>query len=545
MEHYTMTAANLGNNKRLWYSYLYNQAYGRNVQAVWDIMVPGVMVDNSGTLFYTMEWRFELPEDPQWALGKITPLSNNTLDHMSKRYLYWREHMKLSGVSGGTTSCSTLPRYVQENDDVYPKNTLHNMFASSIAQEVMGSGTASSFFVSLWFPPLRWANTNSSAYRTESYAHIQVRKSDLVLEKGSPVDYTRYGGIGRTPFMLTRTTSWDRYLQPEWGNFKTCYDGNSLYCFCFCHKKEYSSLSSAMYMTLHYSKIIPSSWSETTKMLLMENCLTDSYYLGSRFISFNNAVYHSWCAASSAWVCHHITWLDKSTGVAVDKFTGSYGGMFFAEGQGGRFQRDFCILKNGDQPVFCFMDFKWDASNDDLTSEHGWSSSSANWGNGALFCCIFSVPFSDNSMREPYVGFGTNLSTYAQNVIYNTGVTRYTNLSCASKDGSSLNRLSLNTQMLVPYTSPSGKTYIIYAYCHPGKATQLHLGYAPYYFDSTGHVRLLPKTEFQNFDKFNDCYRIYHMDLKSGHLWIAFVGYNKGYPSFHFFHMLAKDLVRE
>lgn len=456
--------------------------------------------------------------------------------------------MKLRNISNGTTSCTVTPKNAQSDDDIYHKTILHNMFASSIAQEVMGSGTTSSFFVSLWLPPLRWANTNHESYRCESYVQIKVRKSDLSMEKGSDTYYGSFAECGRTCFMPARTTNWNRYLQPEWGNFKSCYDGNCLYRFYLRNKNEHSDLSNTMYMALYYSQIIPQSsynWSETTKMLLSQNYLTDNYYMGSRFISFNSAIYWSWCSSPSTWSYHQIVRLDKSTGVAVDKLACAYGGTFCADSQCGRTQRDFCILKNGNQPVFCSMEFKWTASNNDLKSERGWHNSYNNWGYSDLVCLLYSVPFSDNATKERDISFDTNLSTYAQNVIYRTNVTRSTNLPCSNKGGSSLDRLSLNTQMLVPYTSPSGKNYIIYAYCYPGKATQLHLGYAPYYFDSTGHVRLMPKTEFQNFDKFNDCYRIYHMDLKNGHLWIAFVGYNKGYPSFHFFHMLAKDLVKE
>ena len=40
------------------------------------------------------------------------------------------------------------------------------------------------------------------------------------------------------------------------------------------------------------------------------------------------------------------------------------------------------------------------------------------------------------------------------------------------------------------YTAPSGRHYMIFAYCYPWKTQQLYLGYAPYIIDSDHNVKV-------------------------------------------------------
>lgn len=129
-----------------------------------------------------------------------------------------------------------------------------------------------------------------------------------------------------------------------------------------------------------------------------------------------------------------------------------------------------------------------------------------------------------------------------------------------------INRLYLNSHKIVPYTSPTGKHYMIYAYCYPGKKEQLYLGYVQYFVDKDNAVRLLTKMEFKSSteddwgDSFGDlvhCSRIISMDLKNDHLWITFIkdtdtevavdndSEKKAAGCYRYFHILVKDLIQE
>ncbi|MGX8716828.1 MAG: hypothetical protein ACSW8C_02440 [bacterium] len=154
-------------------------------------------------------------------------------------------------------------------------------------------------------------------------------------------------------------------------------------------------------------------------------------------------------------------------------------------------------------------------------------------------------------------------SAWAQNTIYVTGLQRGNGpVGFTNTEKSDEYRLYLNSHKIVPYTSPSGKHYMIYAYCYPGKKEHLYLGYAQYFIDSNYRVRLLSQTEFRDasgnsFGNFTHCSRIISMDLKNGHLWITFVkdtGWDATGQSidvkqkagcYYYFHILASDLIQE
>ncbi|MGX8716537.1 MAG: hypothetical protein ACSW8C_00935 [bacterium] len=205
---------------------------------------------------------------------------------------------------------------------------------------------------------------------------------------------------------------------------------------------------------------------------------------------------------------------------------------------------DFCLLNKDGTPctkdspddtdenkrkILCVFSLGGGGGYMGMTSEFNWDSTYVSWTYN-LACGIISsvlLPANGGSIDATY-------NAWAQNKIYITGFTRcdgnFVSLSNTSK--SDLYRLYLNSHKMVPYTSPSGKHYLIFAYCYPGKKQHLYLGYAQYFIDSDYRVRLLTKTIFKaagndgwgdSFGSFTDCSRILAMDLKEGHLWITFI----------------------
>lgn len=185
-----------------------------------------------------------------------------------------------------------------------------------------------------------------------------------------------------------------------------------------------------------------------------------------------------------------------------------------------------------------------------MTADFGWKTTYINWTYNLVCGVISSVllPANGGSLAATY-------SAWVQNAIYVTNVVRSggncVNITDTKK--SDEYRLYLNSHKLVPYTSPSGKHYMIYAYCYPGKKEHLYLGYAQYFVDSDYRVRLLSQTTFKHdgsngwgasFGAFRNCSRIISMDLKNGHLWITFVG-DGDLGCYYYFHILINDLIQE
>ncbi len=111
-----------------------------------------------------------------------------------------------------------------------------------------------------------------------------------------------------------------------------------------------------------------------------------------------------------------------------------------------------------------------------------------------------------------------------ENIIYVSGVNKYG----GSINSSTCSEATLyrNTYKFVAYNN-----YIIYAYCYPGRTKQLILGAARYYIDSQYQVHLLTKTEFRDkdnnsFGTLTNCDHLMFMDVRNGHLWLAWMDTN-------------------
>ena len=235
---------------------------------------------------------------------------------------------------------------------------------------------------------------------------------------------------------------------------------------------------------------------------------------------------------------------------------------------------DYCILNKDGTPctksspddtdennrkILCVFSLGGGGDSMGMTVDFGWEKTYINWTYNWVCGIISSVllPKNGGSIMATY-------SAYVHNAIYVTNIARSGGncVSITNTEKSDLYRLYLNSHKIVPYTSPSGKHYMIYAYCYPGKKEHLYLGYAQYFIDSDYQVRLLSQTEFRDasgnsFGNFTHCSRIISMDLRGNHLWITFVkdtGWDATGQStdvkqkagcYYYFHILASDLIQE
>ncbi|MGX8716529.1 MAG: hypothetical protein ACSW8C_00895 [bacterium] len=237
---------------------------------------------------------------------------------------------------------------------------------------------------------------------------------------------------------------------------------------------------------------------------------------------------------------------------------------------------DFCILEadgtpssassTGQNKILCVFSLGGGGSTS-ITPSGETLTTYVNWTYNNAIGVVSSYYFNSNPPQNS-TSWEASAYNYAQNTIYVTDYTRGTNTYVDIRDTTKEDkyRLYLNSHKMVPYTSPSGKHYLIFAYCYPGKKQHLYLGYAQYFIDSNYRVRLLTKTVFKetgndgwgdSFGSFTDCTRIISMDLRAGHLWITFVKDSGIDPSgrntdqrkqdahFNYFHILVKDLIQE
>lgn len=289
-------------------------------------------------------------------------------------------------------------------------------------------------------------------------------------------------------------------------------------------------------------------------------------YICPRFIRTKNHVYYAFSASGSNIVLGRMGNMNDKLNAGTSEVLGMLDVNSGIENTGNSksaYNFDFCVLNKDGSPC------TYESS--DCSEEE------------PKIICVFSLgggSYTDSTQPITYINWITNYatgvlssiclsensrSTWAQNTIYVTGLQRGLGecVSITNTEKSDLYRLYLNSHKIVPYTSPSGKHYMIYAYCYPGKKEHLYLGYAQYFIDAQGCLRLLSQTEFKDassgnsFGNFTHCSRIISMDLKNNHLWITFVkdtGWDatgqskdvrKGSGAYYYFHILASDLIQE
>ena len=233
---------------------------------------------------------------------------------------------------------------------------------------------------------------------------------------------------------------------------------------------------------------------------------------------------------------------------------------------------DFCLLDSDGTPcsasslddgykILCIFGFRGYTE-----AVRYWTNTYANWDCGQVVAVLSSL-YIDTEQERGDIGNTTR--SYAQNTVYVTdhlrGKGEYVDMANTTKTDEY--RLYLNTHKMVPYTSPTtGKHYMIFAYCYPGKKQHLYLGYAQYMIDANHEMRVLTQTVFKaagnngwgdSFGAFTNCTRIISMDLRNGHLWITFMKETgtdatdkdregkEAAAHFSYFHILASDLIQE
>jgi hypothetical protein len=196
------------------------------------------------------------------------------------------------------------------------------------------------------------------------------------------------------------------------------------------------------------------------------------------------------------------------------------------------YHADFEIVKASDNTeIFLVLLYSYgnrcNAMNNENAGPQRWNANYVSWGMSNIMLHIQSSTT------------GSNWTSGPENVIYTTNIT---DMSASASETLSTATLYKCTHKLVAYNK-----HIIYAYCYPGKSTQLILGVARYFIDSDKQFHLSTKREFadsngNSFDSLTDCSRIISMDVSdNGHLWITWMSANN--QIYYCFHANAQDVI--
>jgi hypothetical protein len=555
--------------------------YGDSILRVRRSLVPGTIVDQDGNL-YTVSLEHFDGYGPNFRLSKFYESGSG----IKSKIVYYAPWLWAYGCTEDSGFLNTTPCFENDGaDEGLFRRGFHNTLNGCIFQEIEKKDENIYIFHNI--PTYRLIGTNYKNFSDGEGGLLmkfdkEFLEQDLKkIDKGDNENRLCWGLSGCR--YNCEYSNW-RFPKHE-GNFHGFLLNENLHFFHFCRNETGSGRLSGV---MHYIRYGIQAFDNKYMCTIREGSDQTSSGIIPRFFKIGNYVYFA-MLEGGYWIRLYRIGINSNTMGSVQiladnyidyylekpLFVGSnrkdsYAGYFF----------DFCLLEKDGSPItpsssgdtekiLCVFGLGGGGANTSMTPTYKWTSNDLNWGHENIAGILRSVLLPAQGKKLANAGGGAlGLGPWAQNTIYVTGLKRGSG-DCVSIDENSkgdINRLYLNSHKIVPYTSPTGKHYIIYAYCYPGKKEQLYLGYAQYFVDKDNAVRLLTKMEFKSSteddwgDSFGDlvhCSRIISMDLKNGHLWITFikdtdtdaVGSNssekKAAGCYRYFHILVKDLIQE
>ena len=544
-----------------WLATTMKENWGEKV--VRQSLVPSAMVDADGTLFTLHFHNSGSSYGIYFYLSKFTENNYSVSKSYKSVYPWTYFDTDLRSIVPSDTpitlNMGSRPDLTKDgNDPYYFKNYIHNAYQPCIAQDV---GETASERLCLFFqiPNLRIAASRGDF---DGILLLTHNKSTLEYDNVAAGRYSGYARQNMFSYNHQRPRrmgdSYDYNI--ELGNYTAWHYGEKVHLNWVA--AETDNGWGSMNICCQYND----SWGHISAYDFFDSsnwkgCMGIAMY--PRYIKFGDYIYGLWVYEGGQNI-----YLTQS-GVSDEKFSNkqlwavSFKHKHHSDGYSlyyyyNRFtlyQYDFCIVKAPDGTgIVCMLGIRLVMENDcDRTvlsslQNPRWSSTHipGRQNHYALMLSSFKIDtFNAGACYED-----------PQNMIYTTELTTGTacptNCNCTRTAGEyGLTQLYKNTHKCCVYEAPSGKQYIIYCYCYPGKTKQLYLGYAPCWIDANYKVTLGPKCEFRetasqwsnSFGNFTSCARIISMDCKNGHLWITWM--NADDTEYYYFHIKAKDLVGE
>lgn len=496
---------------------------------------PATMVDNQGNFFMAVEYSFGV--DGYWIrLGK---------NASSQKYIApWKEIGEWGENPPYTQR--NYPKLVQDNSSYMNefKNHVHNLFQHSIAQE-MDTGTYDHFYLLTYMPPARYNDNYSGLLNKpelEGLIVLKIAKSDFSIVDKKLLDAQTYPTLAynRTP-IPTYKWSYSKFNLLE-GSCHGFVDNGYLYIHYSAMSTDYADLQNTYYMKLDISDLRVTESGESP--IGNTNLKSASTQYIPRFSKLDDKVYFGHINGGYYYL------LGSQTSSEIKWRSRVVPALYLVTTQDGScssttFHSDFCMVKSDTGiPIWCVLCFNSKATRGShCVPEYNWDSTYMNWSPENVCLCVYSYPLSTT---EDYNNFGD----IAQGIVYPSDTLYSTTLiqNCSSWANTSTGnyistaqestksdfyRLYLNTHKIVPYTSPSGKRYFIFAYCYPGKKTHAYIGYCTYSINSSNFVHLNTKTILRapnsdddwsdSFSFLTNCSRIISLDVKNNLVWMTWM----------------------
>lgn len=518
-----------------WVSILGGSAYMGSKQAVMQSIVASSMVDSNGDLYSVIFYEIN-SEGASYYIVKHSGDNPSTYESI-KEWKPWKDCFD--------KEVPKEPHWPTSGDPVWFKRFFFNALQPCIAQELEGETYV---YVVIYVPITRLYTNDNDTGNFEGYVVKKFIKTNL----SEPTE-----GVEKLYRYTYNTCPRDKFGLAT-GNIQAWHEKDDLHLH-YIHLKEPKDASTAWWKQTYYSsgswidvdypngKESPGDLAEASSIALQPRAIKyeDCVY---QFASRQAAPFIAKMQIKRANIDH---WIDGKDPLSqVDKTSKSY---LVPSGINIGRCWDFCIVDNPysrQEPIFCVLGLQCpDAgTNPTLISQNNklWNSSYANWGKGQVVLLLSSIPWNTNEWRTfSAIGFGPE---DPQNIIYSTSFTIETSSKTLAV-GYSSDQLYYNTHKLCTYTSPSGKNYIIYCYCYPGKERKLYLGYAQYAVrkNSNGTPKVCLLTKCERCVS-TTCNRIFHMDCKNDHLWITWIGGSSSSTddsTYYYYHIKASELIQE
>lgn len=513
---------------------------------------PAAMVDNQGDLFTAFEYSFGS------AGYRIRLYKNVSLGRLIYPWQEMNPDVYYSDLK--------YPKLVQDNSSYMNefKNHVHNLFQHSIAQE-MDTRTYDHFYFLTYMPPARYNDNYSGLLNKpglEGLIVFKIAKSDLSIVDKKLLDAQTYPTLAynRTP-IPTYKWSYSKFNLLE-GSCHGFVDNGYLYIHYSAMSTDYADLQNTYYMKLDVSDLRVTESGESP--IGNTNLKSASTQYIPRFSKLDDKVYFGHINGGYYYL------LGSQTSSEIKWRSRVVPALYLVTTQDGScssttFHSDFCMVKSDTGiPIWCVLCFNSKAARGShCVPEYNWDSTYMNWPTNNVCLCVYSYPLSTT---EDYNDFGS----IAQGIIYPSDTLYSTTLiqNCSSWAGTSSGnyistvqestksdfyRLYLNTHKIVPYTSPSGKRYFIYAYCYPGKKTHAYIGYCTYSINSSNFVHLNTKITLRapnsgddwsdSFSSLTNCSRIISLDVKNNQVWMTWMSADN--TTYYCCCIQASDLIPE
>ena len=517
-------------------------------------LIPASMVDNQGYLYLAFEYTFQ-----HQGLNLKFRKANSNGGSYQVSYDPWNE--MLPGIY---YSERAYPKLVQDNSNYLDefKNHVHNVFQQSFVQEMEGTNSDYIYFLS-YMPPARYCDDYASSLNKpdrEGLFIFKMNKLNFQIESKKLYSASEYSSLAydRTP-SPTNNWSFTKFNLPE-SNYQGFLDGDYIYIIYLAKESSESNALRTYYLKVKANdlSVLESSQSAIGNN---NNFPPGGAQLVSRFQKLDSDIYFSFINAGFYYRL-------GSYRTSQHAFRANIGPALWlvtlADGScsSTTFHTDFCMIKSDTGvPIWCMFCFNSNARGSYCNSNFNWTSTYMNWDPSNVCLCVSSYPLSTT---QTYNDYGGQSNIYPSDTLYSTillqncsswaGTSNGNYISTARESTKSdLYRSYLNTHKIVPYTSPSGKRYFIFAYCYPGKKTHAYIGYCTYSINSSNFVHLNTKVILKSpdsgdnwgdsFSSLTDCSRIISLDVKNGYVWMSWM--NADNSKYYYFYIKASDLIPE